>query len=110
MGADEAVAPMLPPLTGKVFFASKRMPIPIDMRTKTKLLSAITKARNSTPFYAGAGACSAVKVATTEFEQEEIVANILSVEESSINPYQDSWFHCIASVRLRIWRQARRRR
>jgi len=80
--ADEAVAPMLPPLTGKVFYASKRMPIPIDMRTKTKLLSAITKARNSTPFYAGAGACSAVKVATTEFEQEEIVANILSVVES----------------------------
>ena len=34
-----------------------RMPIPIDMRTKTKLLTAITKARNSTPFYAGAGAC-----------------------------------------------------
>merc|ERR1711865_96589 len=89
--ADDSVAPMLPPLTGKVFFASKRMPIPIDMRTKTKLLSAITKARNSTAFHHGAGACSAVKVATTEFEQEEIVANIMSVVDSVAEATPRKW-------------------
>ena len=62
---------MLPSLTGKVFYSSKkcdndllqvlsafhRMPIPVDMRTKTKLLNSIEAARNSTVFYSGAGAC-----------------------------------------------------
>jgi len=89
--ADEAVQPMLPQLTGKVFFSSKKMPIPIDMRTKTKLLSSIEAARNSTVFYAGAGACSAVKAAHTELDASQIVENILQVVDGVVAVTSKKW-------------------
>eukprot|EP00656_Telonema_subtile_P029164 TRINITY_DN3218_c0_g1_i4.p1 TRINITY_DN3218_c0_g1~~TRINITY_DN3218_c0_g1_i4.p1 ORF type:complete len:265 (+),score=75.94 TRINITY_DN3218_c0_g1_i4:247-1041(+) len=89
--ADEAVQPMLAPLTGKTFYSSKKMPIPIDMRTKKKLLTAIESARNSTVFYSGAGACSAVKAATTDFSAEEIVANIQQVVDGVVEATAKKW-------------------
>jgi len=89
--ADEAVQPMLAQLTGKVFFSSKKMPIPIDMRTKTKMLSSIEAARNSTVFYSGAGACSAVKAAHTEFDASQIVQNIQQVVEGVVAATPKKW-------------------
>jgi len=89
--ADEAVTPMLPPLTGKPFYASKRIPIPIDMRTKKKLLDSITRAKNSTVFWSGAGACSALKVATTDFDTEQVTANVESAVEQVAEVTVKKW-------------------
>lgn len=89
--ADEAVQPMLAQLTGKAFFSCKKMPIPIDMRTKTKLLKAIESARSSTVFYSGAGACSSVKAATTEFAPEQIAENIEGVVAGVVDATPQKW-------------------
>ena len=67
------------------------------MRTKKKLLDSITRAKNSTVFWSGAGACrypinittsdpyhtccSALKVATTDFDTEQVTANVESAVE-----------------------------
>lgn len=52
--ADEAIIPLLPPLIGKVFFRSKKQPIPVNLKQKN-IAREIAYARDSTYMFIPSG-------------------------------------------------------
>merc|ERR1712216_376566 len=98
--ADDAVVPLLPRLLGKTFFQKKRQPIPVSFRSGEKLAKVLQRARDSTCFYPGWGACSAVKVGRTDFEAHEIVANVERVVSAMVENIPKKWSN-VQSIHLK---------
>ena len=81
---DDRILPLMPKALGKTFFQKKKHPVPVKVTGK-KVHKCITGARDSTYFYLGWGQCSAIRVAKTTMEVDEIVENILAVVDSVKN-------------------------
>eukprot|EP00735_Rhodelphis_limneticus_P001840 TRINITY_DN1253_c0_g1::TRINITY_DN1253_c0_g1_i1::g.26936::m.26936 TRINITY_DN1253_c0_g1::TRINITY_DN1253_c0_g1_i1::g.26936 ORF type:complete len:261 (+),score=33.80,sp/Q5RCE6/RL1D1_PONAB/33.59/1e-39,Ribosomal_L1/PF00687.16/8.6e-56,DUF1390/PF07150.6/0.17,Peptidase_M17_N/PF02789.12/8.7,Peptidase_M17_N/PF02789.12/45 TRINITY_DN1253_c0_g1_i1:46-783(+) len=88
--ADERIIPLLPQLLGKAFFNKKKQPVPVDI-SKGSILPQIKKARDSTFLHLGAGPCSAVKVARTEFTVKQVVENIMTAVEGILAQVPKKW-------------------
>eukprot|EP00941_MAST-03F_sp_MAST-3F-sp1_P003133 g3133.t1 len=81
---DDRIMPMLPTCLGKKFFNAKKHPVPIKCTAKKNLAKQVERARNATYLYLGWGSCSAVRIALTSFEPNEIVENIMTAMETIV--------------------------
>jgi ribosome biogenesis protein UTP30 len=88
--SDDRILPMLPKVLGKVFFEKKKQPIPVVVTSKN-LNTVVDNACNHTYLFLSGGVCSAVRVATTEFEEKHIVDNILSAVKGIAEVIPGKW-------------------
>ena len=73
---DNRIYHLLPRLLGKEFYRKKKFPLPVNL-SKKDLSDEINKALQCTLISVGQGSCSAIRIAHTGMNSEEIVSNIM---------------------------------
>ncbi|ORY53080.1 ribosomal protein L1 [Rhizoclosmatium globosum] len=97
---DDRIVAMLPPLLGKAFFAKKKHPIPISLKSRV-LEKEIQKARSGTFLHLNKGLCNSVKIGTTAQTPSQVVDNIEHSLEIIISKIPGKWEN-VQSIHLKL--------
>jgi ribosome biogenesis protein UTP30 len=130
---DDRIIPLMPKALGKDFYTRKKHPIPVKVMVKGKevkvagkkskgkkdpvdavasrrIHAALSQARDSTYFYLGWGPCSAIRIAKSSMNEDEVVANIMCGMEAIVENVPKKWkgiqalhIKTAESVALPIW-------
>lgn len=87
---DDRIMPLVGPLIGKNFYSRKKQPIPVNIM-KADLKSQFAKAIKSVAFFETGGSCIAIKIAPTNFSQEEVYENLQAVIEWLVKYFPKGW-------------------
>ncbi|WWC87382.1 uncharacterized protein L201_002271 [Kwoniella dendrophila CBS 6074] len=107
---DERVLTLMPGLLGKMFFDSKKQPIPVNMNRKD-LKAELGRAISSTYFHPSTGTSYSIKIATpSSSTPKQVLDNLLSSIPLVISNIQEGWENVLSigiktssSVMLPIW-------
>eukprot|EP01089_Gocevia_fonbrunei_P002380 TRINITY_DN12353_c0_g1_i4.p1 TRINITY_DN12353_c0_g1~~TRINITY_DN12353_c0_g1_i4.p1 ORF type:complete len:255 (-),score=52.62 TRINITY_DN12353_c0_g1_i4:22-786(-) len=88
---DDRIMHLMAKFLGKVFFKLKRQPIPVKLTSTTNIANQIFQARDSTYFYLSTGTCLVVKVATSDFTNEQIVENVTAAINGLATKLPGKW-------------------
>lgn len=88
--ADDRIIPMLAKPLGKVFFAKKKQPVPVNLKDGN-VGECIKRARDSTHMFLSQGPCIAVRIAHTKMEMDAIVENIAAGIRNCIQDIPRNW-------------------
>lgn len=88
--ADDRILPMLAKPLGKVFFAKKKQPVPVNL-TDGNVLESIKRARDSTHMFLSQGPCIAIRIAHTKLEIDQIVENIATGIQNCVAAIPRKW-------------------
>lgn len=98
--ADRRVIPLLPRLIGKKFFASKKIPVALDLKHKN-WKEQMEKACGSAMFFMRTGTCSVVKVGKLSMESEEIAENVMETLNGVVEILPNKWKY-VRSLHLKL--------
>ncbi|OCF38817.1 ribosome biogenesis protein UTP30 [Kwoniella heveanensis CBS 569] len=88
---DERVLPLMPGLLGKMFFDSKKQPIPVNMNRKD-LKAELGRAISSTYFHPSTGTSYSIRISTpSSSTSSQTLSNLLSAIPQVIANIQDGW-------------------
>ncbi|WVF70385.1 hypothetical protein IAT40_005175 [Kwoniella sp. CBS 6097] len=88
---DERVLPLMPGLLGKMFFESKKQPIPVNMNRKD-LKAELGRAISSTYFHPSTGTSYSIRISTpSSSTSSQTLSNLLSAIPQVIANIQDGW-------------------
>ncbi|WWC58958.1 uncharacterized protein I303_101503 [Kwoniella dejecticola CBS 10117] len=107
---DERVLTLMPGLLGKMFFESKKQPIPVNMLRKD-LKAELGRAISSTYFHPSTGTSYSIRIATpSSSNSSQVLQNLLAAIPSVISNIPDGWENVLSigiktsnSVMLPIW-------
>ncbi|KAJ3023366.1 hypothetical protein HKX48_003477 [Thoreauomyces humboldtii] len=88
--ADDRILPLLPKVLGKKFFATKKLPVSVDLKRKD-LKSEFAKILQSTFLRRNLGVCNDVRIATTAHTAEQVVENIITATPEIIAKLPKKW-------------------
>ncbi|CAN8254257.1 unnamed protein product [Cochlearia groenlandica] len=98
--ADRRVIPLLPRLIGKKFFATKKIPMAIDLKHKN-WSEQIDKTCGSAMFFMRTGTCSVVKVGKLSMESHEIVDNVMATLNGVVEILPNQWKY-VRSLHMKL--------
>ncbi|WVQ97527.1 hypothetical protein IAU59_004641 [Kwoniella sp. CBS 9459] len=88
---DERVLPLMPGLLGKMFFESKKQPIPVNMNRKD-LKAELGRAISSTYFHPSTGTSYSIRISTpSSSTSSQTLSNLMSAIPQVIANIQDGW-------------------
>ncbi|WWC67471.1 uncharacterized protein I206_101379 [Kwoniella pini CBS 10737] len=107
---DERVLTLMPGLLGKMFFETKKQPIPVNMLRKD-LKAELGRAISSTYFHPSTGTSYSIRIATpSSSNSSEILQNLLSALPNVISNIPEGWENILSigiktsnSIMLPIW-------
>ncbi|KAG8069326.1 hypothetical protein GUJ93_ZPchr0005g14302 [Zizania palustris] len=88
--ADRAVLPLLPRVLGKVFYSTKKAPIPVDF-TRTGWPEQVRRVLSSTFLYLRSGTCSGIKVGRLDMNEPDIVENVMEAVAAAVEKVPKKW-------------------
>ncbi|CAA7060721.1 unnamed protein product [Microthlaspi erraticum] len=98
--ADRRVIPLLPRLIGKKFFATKKLPVPLDLKHKN-WKEQMEKACGSAMFFMRTGTCCVIKVGKLSMESNEIVENVMETLNGVVEILPNKWKY-VRSLLLKL--------
>lgn len=98
--SDRRVIPLLPRLIGKQFFASKKIPVAIDLKHKN-WKEQIEKACGAAMFFMRTGTCSVIKVGKLSMESNEIAENVMATLIGVVDILPGKWKY-VRSLHLKL--------
>ncbi|KAG7561345.1 Ribosomal protein L1/ribosomal biogenesis protein [Arabidopsis thaliana x Arabidopsis arenosa] len=98
--ADRRIIPLLPRVIGKKFFASKKIPVAIDLKHKN-WKQQIEKACGSAMFFIRTGTCSVIKVGKLSMELDEITENVMATLNGVVELLPNKWKY-VRSLHLKL--------
>uniref|UniRef100_A0A1J3CY65 Putative ribosome biogenesis protein C8F11.04 n=1 Tax=Noccaea caerulescens TaxID=107243 RepID=A0A1J3CY65_NOCCA len=98
--ADRRVIPLLPRLIGKKFFATKKLPVPLDLKHKN-WKEQMEKACGSAMFFMRTGTCCVIKVGKLSMESNEIAENVMETLNGVVEILPNKWKY-VRSLHLKL--------
>ena len=89
---------MMPKLLGKAFFKCKKQPVPVRV---SRLAGEVGLTKRSTYLFLGWGPCSAVRIAHTGMDAEEVAANIIAGMEGVVGHVGKGW-RGVQSIHIKV--------
>jgi len=97
--ADDRIIRLLPPILGKAFYKRKKLPVQVNLRSKS-LSAELTRAVNTVTLpLTNHGSCSSVKVGKTTLSKSQMADNIKALVEVIEKKYPGGWKN-IRSIHL----------